>query len=50
MMNTFGPMSHIITIGKRYDIVDQRIIGDEVFCFHRDDNLNMFLLKKIFSM
>jgi hypothetical protein len=38
--NTFGPMSHIITIGKRYDIVDQRIIGDvKYFVFIGDDGL-----------
>jgi hypothetical protein len=33
-------MSHIITIGKRYDIVDQRIIGDvKYFVFIGDDGL-----------
>jgi hypothetical protein len=40
--NTFGPMS-IITIGKRYDIVDQQYNWEDVvFCFIGDDGLTMF--------
>lgn len=38
--NRFGLMSDIITIGKRYDVLDQRIIdGFNYFVFIGDDGL-----------